>query len=167
MRNKHLKDIYLFLLFFSSFFIVGSGCISKENLPYASLSNFIEFGSHGMQPSIEYVFSPFDSISKIDKDFFSIMVVIRYSERCRIRSLPLNIEYLSATDSIISKNLLVNLFHNDGTVVGYGNYGIYEVKFPLLNEIKPSPEFFVSISTQEKATSGIISLGLITNILKK
>lgn len=125
-------------------------------------SNFIEFGNQGMMRNTQYDFFPFDSIDvdTINK-LFDFNLEVRFNERCRIQSLPLLLEYrIKANEDIMEKNISLILFTPSGKPVGSGSYGLYEVSVPLLDSIAYSDAFFISVSTPENNTDGIISLGV-------
>ncbi|MCH5235709.1 MAG: hypothetical protein J1E16_10480 [Muribaculaceae bacterium] len=126
--------------------------------------NYILFGDKGMAPHREYTFYPFESIDKnLSKDLFSISISLRYTDSCKFKFLPLKVEYASlVNDSIIEKNIKIPLFDDNGRYKGKGNLGIYESEISLINNQPFEEGFFISLSTFETKTEGIISLGVIT-----
>lgn len=154
----------LFPILFSFAVIAVTGCNKMHNpSKNFTLCDFIEFDGNGMTPDVEYMLNPFDSISKefIDKDF-SLSLDIRYNEGCEIRTLPLIIQYPDLLqDTIVKKEISMPLFNKEDRAMGIGNYGIYESNLLLIDNIKSSDTFFISISTREPHTSGIISIGVI------
>lgn len=122
------------------------------------------FGTEGIVPEQDYVFYPFQNIDKPETNKpYEISLVIRISDLCRIKELPLNIETGSPLlDSIYSFNLKVNLYNDSDLMKGKGNMGISEISVPLFSEINFDSDRFISLSTPEKETKGIISLGIIS-----
>ena len=112
----------------------------------------------------EYTFYPFDEIdSKYSKGLFDLYVSLRYTEACKLNYLPLKIEFASLEkDSIKEKSLNIPLFDDRGNYKGRGNLGIYESEVILENKQPFEEGFFISISTTETDTEGIISLGIIS-----
>ncbi|MCH5231429.1 MAG: hypothetical protein J1F43_06500 [Muribaculaceae bacterium] len=116
-----------------------------------------------MTPDKEYLFTPFDGISfdSIQKPDYSVELIVRYSDRCAIKELPLKFETISIfNDSIIERELKVKLFNDDDEISGSGNYGIYQTQIPLFPKVLADENFFITFSTPERITSGLLSLGV-------
>lgn len=112
-----------------------------------------------------YEFMPFDSLLYKDsllKFDYNLFLIVRYTEKCRLKNLPLNIEYASLNrDSVISLNINIPLYNSNGRPVGYGNYGLYETSYALLEKINPEEGFYIAVKTHEENTPGINSLGIV------
>lgn len=154
-----MKKIHnLFLLgFICATLILSIACSDKLQKNF-----FYDLGEEGMIPDKQYLFSPFDSLF-FDKDsFYKIDLSIRYSDNCHIKKLPLEIEYSSLNkDSIYKKKFMVALFDDEDHFKGKGNFGVYEDIIPLLENQPAEEGFFISVSTPDKKTAGLISLGII------
>ena len=140
-----------------------SGC---KNLPFIDkdsiFSSYVDFGAGKMMPDEDYLFDFFDSIPDVKKlKDVSVEVSVRYTDRCKIKSLPLNVETASLySDSIELRQIDIPLFNENDEFQGQGNFGIFETNYTL-SQLPEIPEgFFVDISTPEKNTRGIISLGI-------
>lgn len=141
-------------------FLMGS-CYKN---PILSHSFFYELGEEGLSQNQEYVFFPFEQMDKdtlgLKYDFF---LIIRFSDRYKLKYLPLEIESSDLNcDTIIKEVINLNLFDNDNQLIGKGNFGIFERKILLKKKQLFDESAFVAISTKEKATEGILSLGLLT-----
>lgn len=134
-------------------------CNSENN----STVEFINFGNSGMVAFQEYVFRPYDRFNTDTVAEFvkSISIIVRYSENCNIKSLPLKIEALyKADEPIITDTIKVDLFDNSGHKKGKGNFGIFQTRYLLKQNQPIDPLSFISISTSESATPGVIALGV-------
>ena len=138
--------------------MMGS-CSSKSGEEW---SEFIDFGSDGMIPHREYLLYPFqnhleDSIQKEA----TIYIGIRYTDNCKVKNLPLNVEYSSLlADTIRERQIDIPLFENQGGENANSHLGIYE-KYVLLrpNLLIDSSQYFL-LSTDTQDTKGIISIGI-------
>lgn len=152
------NQIFLFSLFFGLFFI--SGC--KKTL-IEDYSVFYDLGEEGMKPKMEYLFYPFKNIinDSIPKNL-KVYLVTRYHENTPINYLPLELEYYDSNlDTIKNYEIKLNLFDDSGLTEGKGSYGIYESKYELMSLDHLYKDFFLSISTIEEKTQGLISLGVV------
>lgn len=149
-----------YLLFFIISNVIFSSCIDIN----IRESTYVDFNGKGMTTHEEYTFYPFDDIdSKYSKGLFDLYVSLRYTEACKLNYLPLKIEFASLEkDSIKEKSLNIPLFDDRGNYKGRGNLGIYESEVILENKQPFEEGFFISISTSETDTEGIISLGIIS-----
>lgn len=148
------------VLFFIFGLTVLTSCI--KNKDYKEGSYFV-FDEKGMFPYREYTFYPFEKFEgSSPKNVFSIFISLRYTDSCNLKFLPLKIEYASLVkDSIIEKNINIPLYDDNGLFKGKGNLGIYESEISLIKKQHFEEGFFISISTPETNTEGIISLGII------
>ena len=147
---------YLVIIFTSLIFI---GC-KKDVSP--TKSDFYDFNEGGMTPDMEYVFVPSEELTKESIDHnYCVNLIVRYLDSCSISALPLNIESnFNDTDSICIVNMEIPLFSENGVPIGKGNFGLFDISIPLFNDVKVSDISFISISTPEKHTQGIISIGV-------
>ena len=156
-----MKNLFSLCLLFIS---ILCWCTSK--IPSSDSENeysiFIDFSHRGMEPKMEYLFDSFGSLpgDSIGKNC-CIDIAVRYSDMCNLKALPLNIEVISQTDSISNYKIDFPLFNTYDTKAGKGNFGIYEKKLPLFSKPISSQVLQIAISTNEKNTKGILSLGII------
>lgn len=136
-----------------------SACQKENKLIGAQ---FIAFGEEGIQPDYDYIFHPIDTTEKkTSKDDADINLILRYNQVCNIRNIRFNIESSSLDmDSISKFEISVPLFDHNDEKAGKGGMGIYEIKYPLLKISLPQDGLYVGISTPEKNTRGILSLGV-------
>ncbi|MCH5227408.1 MAG: hypothetical protein J1F16_06305 [Muribaculaceae bacterium] len=155
----------LFQVFSILFSIAFSSCSLKEESIVSS--DFVEFGHDGIVPDKEYVFYPFESVSDtVSSHTFAVSLIVRYTDLCKIKSLPLNIEKGSIwSDSISNFQVELPLFQLNDNSNGKGNFGLYQTLFPLFPSIQNEEGSFISISSSSKDTKGIISMGIITEAL--
>lgn len=115
-----------------------------------------------MKPDTEYIFYPFENMTANDSiSNYEIILSLRITDQCLIKNFPLNIEFASLqNDSIQNKKLNFSLFNEENQKIGKGNFGIYQYKKTLIDKIKPEEGFFITLSTPEQNTQGIISLGI-------
>lgn len=153
IKNKSIISIGGMMLLSALVFL---SCGSKN-------SEFYDYGSEGLQPEVEYIFYPFDSLHSHKADLSSkeLLLLIRYSELCDLKELPLSVEWSSLEqDSVRECKIKVPLFNQENTYIGKGNFGIFETTYPLMVIDKPQEGLYISLSTQEKETKGILSLGV-------
>lgn len=124
---------------------------------------FYDFDQEGMIPGFEYVFYPFeDSLELRNKNNNFLDLKIRYSDKCNIRTLPLNLEISSLQrDTLQTISIEVPLFNEEDSMEGKGNFGVYETSLPLLKNVPVEESFFVSVFTPETKTQGILSIGIV------
>lgn len=158
-KNLFLKPINflwsgLFLL------ILTVSCEGNRQLNY---SVFIDFPKEGMIPGKDYIFYPFENADSLDNnDLYQIDLEIRYNQRCKILNLPLIVEYASLTDdSVKTLNLLINLFEEKKEFKKKGNFAISTVSETLIPDTHYQEGLFISVKTEEKETSGILSIGTV------
>lgn len=151
------KNLIYLPLFISCLFFSCKGSVNHKD------SFFYDFDQEGMKPDLEYIFYPFERIENISSDsIFSLTLSIRYSNILHLQRLPLNIEFASfENDSIRNIKINVPLFDDKDSYKGKGNFGLYESDYTFLHNQKFEDGFFVSVSTSEKETHGILSLGIV------
>ena len=116
-----------------------------------------------MLKNVEYIFNPFNDsiVLKDDKDY-KVALIIRYSDECKVKSLPLNIEYASlVNDSIKEKKIVLPLFDEQKYNNGKSNFGVYESEYLLFECQAPEDGFFISIVSPTSDIEGLLSLGII------
>lgn len=148
------KHSYIFL-----FFLVFSVSCVKSKLNEEKM--VISFGHEGMDDEKEYTFYPLKlhDKEKLSNGLFSLFLVVRYSDAYSLSGLPLDVEWISpAEDSITTRKYDILLFSSDDLKTGKGTLGIFEKKIHLLDVVNPDEDFFVTLKTTEKNTSGIISI---------
>lgn len=128
-----------------------------------STSIFYEFDNEGPGKNTEYLFNPFDSVSTYRaKENFDIILEVRYNGLCKIKTLPIAMEAAGfENDSVIAHELQIPLFDTEDIALGKGKMGVYEIYYPLFDNLRPSETFFISLSTPLEDTQGIISWGII------
>lgn len=153
-RNKSL-----IILIFLTFLLNGACRETSINHKI----DFIDFGHVGMIPSEQYIFQPFKEIENdsLNINKYDISIILRYTDKCSLKFLPLQIEASSYNyDSIYNYKLEAILFEDDTTFTSNKNYGLYETEILLLVAETYDEGLNLAISTYEKDTKGIISLGL-------
>lgn len=154
-----LKKPVLSSLFLCFIFLLG--CASTANQNNAL---FYDVGEDGLIPDYSYEFSNLDSLlDESSKDSkYNLFLELRFSDRCKIQTLPLKIEFFSLqSDTIFNFDTDINLFSDNDKFTGKGNFGIYENKIPVWTCKKIPEGLTFSVSTPEKNTDGIISIGII------
>lgn len=160
MNQKH-KNLYLFLL--SSILLSFLSC---HHNPEAINVSFHNFGPNGMMPDEEYIFSPFENLDydSLIISKYDISLIIRYSDKCRIKQLPLKIESSSFNfDTIYNSEISAILFDDKNKNSGKGGLGSYETIIPFRDNESFDKGLSLAISTPEKNAQGIIALGVICN----
>lgn len=152
----------------SLIFLLGIINIScKENMNIKS-TEFYDFTQEGMVPKLEYIFYPFKECEDSASVDYDLYLLLRYSDNCNLKELPLNIEYSSLSeDSVKNMHLKLDLFDRDDKKNGKGNFGIFETECLLLKNQKYQEGFFISVSTEELRTRGVLSMGVLTELSKK
>lgn len=148
------------------FFMCLSGCDKiSYSKPETIFSEYVDISSEGLLPGFEYVFDSFDSISKTTKEFScTLLLSLRYSDYCDKKIIPFNIEYSSPeSDSIITLKMNFPLFTDDDRNMGKGNFGIYEKSVPIIDNVEFSEGFYVAVSSPDKISKGLLSIGIVAN----
>lgn len=144
-----------------SLFLIMIACRKSNGFKEAI---FYDFNETGMIPRKEYVYYPFENIKNdsLSSEKYDLTLVVRYSEFSVLKYLPLTIEYSSLNrDSIIETKLKIPLYLDDNNLVGHGGLGIFQTEMKILNNLKYENEFFISVSTLEEDSHGILSLGVV------
>lgn len=153
---KGIKNSYYLISFLILF--LGS-CQDKTGVSFVE---FYDFESEGLIPNKEYIFHPFQDTLYLNTDKVDIFLAVRYNEDCKIESLPLFLEYASLeSDSIKNQSINIQLFEEREEFPKKHKMGIYEKEITLLKDQKREEGFFLSLSTPEKNTRGINSVGII------
>lgn len=153
-----IKILRRSLLFFPLLFLFSC----REKIGIQNIE-FYDFGKKGMLKNVEYIFNPFNDsiVLKDDKDY-KVALIIRYSDECQVKSLPLNIEYASlVNDSIKEKKIVLPLFDEQKYNNGKSNFGVYESEYLLFERQAPEDGFFISIVSPTSDIEGLLSLGII------
>lgn len=159
--NPHKKTVKNFFIFLFLFAIL----LSCSDRSQSNNSKFYNFDHNGMLSDFEYLFAPVDTVSEnLDKNSILPTLIIRFNDKCQIKKLPLSLEYSSMmADSIFKSEIEIPLFNDRGVIKGRGNFGIYEASIPLNLEINDPDGFYLTVSTPEKITEGILALGVMFN----
>ena len=155
-----LDSLTLLLLFLSFSFLTGC---NQEN--EACNADFYDLGAEGMQPDVEYLFN-----QPLEHKSYNVNLVIRYTNKCRLKSFPLNMEYYSFSgDSVEYEIRTIPITHNmdsnkkdDFIILNKGNFGVYEQQVELLKNFEIGDGSYITLSTPVNV-AGLISLGLIYN----
>ena len=152
--------LFIHLIFVSILFV------ACDRIQHSKISSFYEFADSEMVPGKEYLLCPFEENEAAKSDsLFSFKVSLRYSDKCRLKNFPVNVEISSLeADSIINMFLEIPLFDEAGVRYGKGNFGIYESDHVLFRRRKIEEGECFTVSTPEKNTAGIISIGIIAEI---
>ena len=128
-------------------------------------SDYIEFDERGMIKDNDYIFYPFKNSSVLDEDTLEVILSVRFDLECKISELPIKAEYLdSSIPEVIIKEIFFELFtenkpeHSPDKI----DLGVYEEKKTIISNLVPDKDFFISLSTDQKDTKGILSIGVIT-----
>lgn len=124
---------------------------------------FINLEHHNMVPDYVYEFHPFEYIpdDSLENKRFDIGIIVRYSDKCEIKELPLRVEYmLNLQDSLVAVDKTTILFDDSDEKLGKGNYGIFETDFELVKDVVLDNNFMIYVSTPQQGATGIISLGV-------
>lgn len=156
-KMASLQGVAIFLFIF-----LAAGCGRVDNVVY---SEFADFGSEGWDPVECLEFHPWPSDSIVERGAgYDVVVCVRYSGKCQLKQLPLQIESMSlrqaAPDTL---RLAVPLYGDDGRRRGKGPYTVFEVSDTIARSV-PLPTgytltLFNPLSAQ--ATRGITNLGII------
>lgn len=149
----------LFIFFISVFVCLVSCREDKDKMG----SSFIDLGIDGMTQDYQYIFQPLESLyfDSISTSRFNVELILRYTDKCRFKELPLVTEsFLKLNDTIDTREMSIPLFNQEGKVKGKGNYGIYQEEVPFLQDQELDENFFISLSTTEPDTEGIVALGV-------
>ena len=141
--------------------VLSYSCAKNKNELNGS---FYDFNDKGIETAREYVFYPFMKMSRDSLEFnkYDLMMVVRYSDKCEVKELPVNIEISSYNkDSISFNRLSLVLFDDENLFLNKKGFGFYEVSFPVLENIPFDEGLTIAISTKEKETRGIVALGII------
>lgn len=112
-----------------------------------------------MTPKAEYIFHPMDDVK--NDSLLNIYIAVRYSDLSTLKYLPLDMEFASLdNDSIKNLKIKVPMFDDKNSNEGKGSFGIYETRCLSL-QTKKEEGFYISLSTPETDTRGILSLGVI------
>lgn len=160
--EKTASRLLRLIICVASFVALASSC--TRSIP-AAYSEFADIPESGIPLDAEYEFTPvpLDS-TEVGNGRFDLILVVRYSNRLKARSVILNVEEISLDDmSPDSTSVDLALFGDDGRPLGLGNYGIYEISDTLRRNISIPEGYSVTISSPmlPESTTGIKSLGLI------
>lgn len=125
-------------------------------------TTYIELDAEGLVPFDEYLFYPLkDCCEDSLKAVYDLWLNVRYTDECRIKYLPLNIEIGSLdSDSIRMKQLNVPLFNENGHLGSKGNLNLFNSQIKIIENLHFEEGFFMAVSTPESHTKGIIAIGV-------
>ena len=156
MKNHFLVVKFIFLVL-----LLGLASCKQNN--FSEISEFYDLGNEGMISKMEYEFQPFkeipyDSVGSA----YELKLTIRFLDRFNQKELPIVAEWYDTGRAIFEKDtVLINLFSNQFNKAGKGNFGFYEIIYPLTKIKNPDENFVISVMTPETNTKGLISLGVI------
>lgn len=127
-------------------------------------SEFANIGEDGMLSNWAYTFYPvpFDS-TDINTGQFDLILLVRYTNRCTSKSVILDVESFSATQSTPdSLRVEIPLFDSEGTPLGKGNFGMFETADTIASGIYIPDGYTISLSSPlpDEKTSGVIDVGV-------
>lgn len=152
--------------FFYSFcfflFISLVGCSKPDTV---TQEDFLDLGREGFIPGVDYSFFPFkDDSLNVNKGMYNFDLVIRFSDKCKIKSLPLEIQYpVLNSDSMVSKKINAPLFDGNDESMGKGNFGLFETKVKIIEKVEVDDSFYFSVMTEDPNTAGVVSIGYAAN----
>ncbi|MCH5229825.1 MAG: hypothetical protein J1F12_07540 [Muribaculaceae bacterium] len=125
-------------------------------------AEYINFDAEGLKSSIEYTLAPVKTFNLKDSaNYCSLYIMVRYTDSCLIRQLPLSVEYSLANSNAVSTDKInIPLFDQEGVSYGHGNLTLYETSYLLKENAQIDNCFYLSFETPEKNTEGIISVGI-------
>ena len=154
-----MKRIHNFVFIYFIFIFIFLACKRNERFLEAE---FYDLGKEGLLPGLDYIFYPFkDSLKFSDDKLYSIDIAVRYTDAYKLKSLPLWVEYASLNSDTVNKTFIELPLFEEHENKELSHYGIYETDYVLLPEQSADEGFFISISSEQPSTSGIISLGII------
>lgn len=149
---KHLHEFRI-LICLSLLLIFMSTCQKSD---HECFSQFYDIGSEGLLADSEFLYQP-----KVSDGIYDILLVVRYTNKLDLESIPIKIEYFSGElNEIQYKSETIN-FSSQEDNIKKGNFGVYQLEMPLLNDIKVEDGFYVTISPSISVDCGVISLGII------
>lgn len=155
MRKRIKIPILSFLAF---------AAISCKNPYEHQVMEFYDISDEGILPLKEFLFSPFkESDNKTGKEY-DLLLSLRFTDKCRIKELPLKIEYSSLEDDTITTfNYVVTLFDKKDKWDGSKSFGVYETVVPILTDVKSKEGFYLLVTPQNSMpVQGIISMGILS-----
>lgn len=148
------------LFFISSMLLIFVSC---KDISDVKESQFYNFEKSGMGENVEYLFNPFEgNFDNNIQNKYDIIIEVRYSDKCRLKSLPLNVELSSLkNDSIHQRKISIPLFDDKDNFQGKGHFGVFESNFELLKSHVIEEGLNICVSTPEVDSSGILALGVV------
>ena len=145
--------------------IFGLAFCACNQIPQTDYSSFIDIPAEGMPENWEFDFTPTaeDSAAVMSRPQNAVLI-IRYTGACPSREILLNLEEVSLAGEIPdSTSLRIPLFTENGTPLGNGVYGVYEIADTIHRGIKVPDGYVLSVSSplSQGDTRGIKSIGLI------
>lgn len=151
-----LRSLFIHFLFIS---LLVTGCRQSGE----EFGEFIEFKNSEVILGEQYVILPFERILDdstmyvCDYDF-----VIRYSENCNVREISFRIEYESpAEEKILSESFIIPLFDPKESYSDKHTFGIYQKQIPLFQNLKSDKYSQFTIISDQRAVTGVMSIGII------
>lgn len=134
---------------------------------------FYDIADREISPEEVFSFRPFelnpnqssDTIAMNDR--YKVNLIVRYTDNCKIKGVPLEVEMTSMKmDSVFSCHLEVPLFDNEDNALGKGSYGVFETEQTIPFNPIFDPDLEITVSPTQEIPSGIISLGIATFLTK-
>lgn len=153
-----MKTVIRFVFIYSLIFLC-SGCKDASEIKE---SVFYNFDDQGMKNNFEFIFQPFETIPSGSRNqIYDISIELRYSNKCILKSLPLNVEFASLeSDTIFKQRIIIPLFDDEDNFQGKGNFGVFEANHILMKNQPFEDGFYINITTPEADTHGILALGV-------
>lgn len=142
-----------------------NSCGRLETVEY---SDFREISADGWNPaeSLEFTPWPADSL-RGHSHSYDIILCVRYSSRCLLRNLPLELETVSlygkGSQRPDTMRFTIPLYTKNDRRKGKGPYDVYEVLDTLERGVRLSPGYTLSLTHDLDAasTSGLLNVGLL------
>lgn len=147
------------------FLFMSFGFSACGRLGGVEYSGFEDIGPEGWQPERCLEFSPWplDSLRAVNTRY-DVILCVRYSGRCRLKALPVEIETVSLQGSKPDTlQLSVPLYSAFGVRQGKGPYDVYEIMDTIARDFRLPQGYTVTLSNPLDAVStrGITNLGII------
>lgn len=156
--------LFLSAALLSLFFLTGA-CGRSQNINKAG-AQFYNLDSRGLSRDVPYELNLGDNLNydSLSNHLYNISFIVRYSENCRLKMLPLDLEVIyNLEDSLIKKHLDLPLFDNNDIIEGKGAYGVYRIETPLDSNQKIDQSFSIVVTSHQEETPGILSFGVSWN----
>lgn len=138
-----------------------SSCGSGQEIRY---SHFEHIGDTGLDPMHELVYTPWPADSALARtERYDMELIVRYSTRKPMVSLPMVIERECLDGELRSDTLELHTFDKNGEPLGKGRYGLHELRMALDSNVKLADGYTISLRSLLPAeySRGLLDIGII------